>query len=200
MTWMATSSGKVFDLLDPSPDAVDFTLDVAPALARIPRFCGHLRVSLLHPLEPEPGYSVAQHCVLGAEALLTRSRAAQGVAAMRLREAAFLFRALRALKATADCAIMSAAGCDTFFRPDAADIRDLVAAMDLSMLRAERDALLTPTGRRWDAHVEAAAPVSVSIHPIWPAWDAARRWLDLFGRLAPSSAPAPSPAFTASGA
>ena len=48
--WIATYSGKEFDLCNPSPDMVDAT-DIAMALARINRFIGHTRSP----------YSVAQH-------------------------------------------------------------------------------------------------------------------------------------------
>ena len=214
MTRVPTSTGRALNLADPDPEDIDFVFDVAPSLARLPRFCGHRRPSLLHPFFPEPGYSVAQHSVLGAEEFLARSRAAQGAQAMRLREAAFLFLlhdaheaylgditrpvadalgvearcALRVLKAGLDRAIMTAAGCDAFLRRAEARGRDLVAEMDLSMLRAERDALLLPTPIAWDSAVEQAAPVGVRIHPVWLPWEACQRWLALFHRLAPPQA------------
>ena len=38
--WMETTSGIKFDLLNPSPEMVVFD-DIATALARLPRYCGH---------------------------------------------------------------------------------------------------------------------------------------------------------------
>lgn len=58
--WILTASGIAFDLLNPTPAMVHWP-DVAESLARIPRFNGHIGGG---------AYSVAQHCVLGARALL----------------------------------------------------------------------------------------------------------------------------------
>ena len=53
MSWIQTHSGRVFDLLQPHPDAVDID-DIAHALAQICRFTGHT----------DAFYSVAQHSVI----------------------------------------------------------------------------------------------------------------------------------------
>jgi uncharacterized protein len=58
--WKQTRSNRGFDLIAPTPDMVDFKVDIAESLARIPRFNGHC--------ESGP-YSVAQHCVVGALAI-----------------------------------------------------------------------------------------------------------------------------------
>lgn len=60
MTWMQTIKGRRFSLVDPDPRQVDFE-EVAEALGKLARFNGHT--------VGYPGYSVAQHCVLGAEGL-----------------------------------------------------------------------------------------------------------------------------------
>lgn len=55
MSWIATYTGKSLDLLHPEPDQVH-VIDIAVALARMPRFAGHTTEF----------YSVAQHSVLTA--------------------------------------------------------------------------------------------------------------------------------------
>ena len=56
---IVTYTGKVFDFLDPQPEMVCIE-DIAHALANICRYTGHVRKF----------YSVAQHCVLMADAYL----------------------------------------------------------------------------------------------------------------------------------
>ncbi len=51
-TYIQTHSGKYIDFLNVNPDAIDIN-DIAWALARIPRFTGHLNEF----------YSVADHCL-----------------------------------------------------------------------------------------------------------------------------------------
>jgi uncharacterized protein len=53
-----TFTGKMVDLLDPKPEAIDIR-DIAHALAQINRFTGHTRTP----------YSVAEHCVIGSETI-----------------------------------------------------------------------------------------------------------------------------------
>lgn len=57
---MQTIKGRRFSLVDPDPSQVDFE-EVAESLGKLARFNGHTA--------GYPGYSVAQHCVLGAEEL-----------------------------------------------------------------------------------------------------------------------------------
>jgi len=59
--WIQTASGKAFDLLKPDPAMVDLENDIAGPLARLARFSGHIASG---------PYSVAQHSVEGADALL----------------------------------------------------------------------------------------------------------------------------------
>lgn len=58
MTWMQTIKGQRFSMVNPDPSQVDFE-EVAESLGKLARFNGHTA--------GYPGYSVAQHCVLGAE-------------------------------------------------------------------------------------------------------------------------------------
>lgn len=59
--WTQTTTGRKLDLLRPDPTQIDFANDVAPALGKLARFNGHT--------VGYPAYSVAQHCVMGAEGL-----------------------------------------------------------------------------------------------------------------------------------
>ena len=179
MTWMQTRSNRAFDLLDPRPDLVDFLFDVPVALARINRFLGHT----LYP------WSVAQHCVAGAD-----WATAQGnnrlAAAFLLHDAheAYLgdittpaAQAIGALipggrnpikdiKRAIDGAIFAAAGLGSLL-DDAALMRE-VADLDLRLLRAERDALLGAPPQPWIRAVETAEPIAVAFRPSSPAVDA----------------------------
>ncbi|MCA0404890.1 MAG: hypothetical protein LCH39_01895 [Proteobacteria bacterium] len=78
MTWIQTATGIAFDLIDPRPEMVDFEVDIAESLARQPRFTGHIRSG---------SYSVAQHCVLGADALLRETGRTEIAAAFLLHDA-----------------------------------------------------------------------------------------------------------------
>lgn len=78
MTWLQTASGRAFDLLKPDWRQVDFTVDVPEALARIARFTGHVRAG---------PYSVAQHCVIGADAVFRETKDREAAAAFLLHDA-----------------------------------------------------------------------------------------------------------------
>lgn len=76
--WVQTASGRAVDLLIPRPSDIDLAADVAPALAKICRFGGQV---------VSGPYSVAQHCVLGAEAVLEETGRADLAAAFLLHDA-----------------------------------------------------------------------------------------------------------------
>lgn len=78
MTWIQTASGRAFDLLNPDWRQVDFEVDVPESLARIARFTGHVRSG---------PYSVAQHCVIGADAVFNETRNRKAAAAFLLHDA-----------------------------------------------------------------------------------------------------------------
>lgn len=59
--WMQTAGGRAIELVGQPVGTIDLMGDVADALARLPRFCGQVASG---------PYSVAQHCVLGARAIL----------------------------------------------------------------------------------------------------------------------------------
>ena len=62
--WIQTGTGRALDLMAPTAAMIDLETDVAEALAREPRFGGHVRGG---------PYSVAQHMVLGADAIVAQT-------------------------------------------------------------------------------------------------------------------------------
>ncbi|MBP2147966.1 hypothetical protein [Xanthobacter flavus] len=76
--WMQTGTGRAFDLMAPAAEMVDLEHDVAEALAREPRFGGHVRSG---------PYSVAQHCVLGADAIIAETGSIETARAFLLHDA-----------------------------------------------------------------------------------------------------------------
>lgn len=202
--WLQTASGRAFDLLDPRPETVDLTIDVPEALARLPRFTGHIRSG---------PYSVAQHCVLGADALYAQTTRRDVALAFLLHDAheaylgdvatpiaaalaqtcdqlrpsfapGLIVRAAqRLLKQRIDTAIYAAVGAP-YPLPD--ETTRLVAIMDLRMLAAERAQLLGRAPKPWDAAVEAAqpAPLKGAIKP-WPWPKAADAWRARLALYAP---------------
>lgn len=68
MTRMQSSTGLAIDLAEPDLSMIDIEVEIAGRLAVIPRFGGH-RFEVPGEALPPP-YVVAQHCVVGADALL----------------------------------------------------------------------------------------------------------------------------------
>jgi hypothetical protein len=58
--WKQTASRKAFRLINPQPEDIDFDVDIAGELSRLARFTGDI---------PGGAYSIAQHCVVGADIL-----------------------------------------------------------------------------------------------------------------------------------
>lgn len=67
MTRMQSSTGLAIDLAEPDLSMIDIEKDIAGPLSRLVRFGGH-RVEVPVEALPHP-YTVAQHCVVGADAL-----------------------------------------------------------------------------------------------------------------------------------
>lgn len=210
MTWLQTSSGRPFDLISPSPDDVNFEVDIAESLARLPRFTGHVRSG---------PYSVAQHCVEGAHAIMRETKRRDIAAAFLLHDAHEAYigdlatpaakalaaygglialnnggteaagrggmrlveAALKLLKRRLDAAIHEAAGV-TYPLPD--DVREAVKLYDLRMLATERRQLLARCPKPWDPAVESAEPVRLEGKlTVWPwafAADAYRTALKVY--------------------
>jgi hypothetical protein len=214
MTWLQTSSGRAFDLVSPSADDVNFETDIAEALARIPRFTGHVRSG---------AYSVAQHCVVGAHAVYRETKRRDVAAAFLLHDAHEAYigdiatptaealaaygglialnnggtdaagkggmrlveAALKLLKRRLDAAIHDAAGI-IYPLPD--EVREAVKIYDLRMLATERRHLLARCTKPWNAAIESAQPLRLEGKlKVWPwayAADAYRSALDLYAPTA----------------
>lgn len=179
MTWLQTASGRAFDLLHPDWRAVDFDVDIAEALGRIARFTGHVRSG---------PYSVAQHCVIGADAVFRDTKSRSAAAAFLLHDAheAYLgdiatpivqaliervrfleghilgdvvSKSLKSLKATIDREIYRAAFMGLDGCP--AEFRDLVKIYDVRMLVTECAHLLGPAPKPWGAPYDTAEPLRI---------------------------------------
>jgi uncharacterized protein len=209
VTWLPTASGRAFDLLHPSPDDIDFEVDIPEALARTPRFGGHV------PCGP---YSVAQHCVVGADALMRDTQRADIAAAFLLHDAheayigddirpkqhalAALARevlgevgaqavtvARQALCDRIDRAVFTAAGLHW---PIGADVWKVVKTYDMRMLATERRHLFAPAPRPWNV-VECAEPLRVTGRfAVWPWPRAADEYRERLGRYLPAARRCPS--------
>lgn len=205
MTWKHTRSGRAFALEMPVAADVDVELDIAIPLSLLKRFDGHAG-------SPRLGYSVAQHSVMGADALLAETGSTGAALAFLLHDAHEAYcgdfatpvvvaldriaaegasgrtrrlvgNAVAIMKGRLDRAIHSRLGLPF---PPPRETLDLVKAMDVRMLRAERDNLLPPSPLPWHDVVETAAPIpSIERILCWPAEDAAREWLDRLTRWHP---------------
>lgn len=178
MTWLQTASGRAFDLVRPDWRQVDFEVDIPEALARIARFTGHVRSG---------PYSVAQHCVVGADAVFAATKDRSAAAAFLIHDAheayvgdmatpiagalveiarelggdscAVLMRScLRELKNRQDQAIFRVTGMAGAMAQHAG----LVHRTDLGMLATERAHLLGRSPQPWHPAVEAAAPIRIT--------------------------------------
>lgn len=203
MSWLQTASGRCFDLLAPTPEMVDFIVDIPGALSRLARFTGHV--------EAGP-YSVAQHSVLGADAVLRETSRPDLAVAFLLHDAheayigdiatpiaqalaisvdaegrgtinpAIPFQ-LAAMKTRVDAAIWRAAGLPW---PRSAEITALIKVYDLRMLATERRHLLGPSPLPWGANVENAEPLpSLGKIKVWPWPRAADEFRERLDRYLP---------------
>lgn len=206
--WLQTATGRAFDLIEPRAEAVDFAVDVAESLARIPRFAGHVGAG---------PYSVAQHCVLGSDWILRDTgrpelatafllhgahKAYAGDIATPVSEALVAIaeseygpferggpirHAIRSLKTRIDWAIFEAAGIAL----PTEEITECVEFWQLRMEVTER-AHLCVRGER------ACGPGGINVAPIktpgaikvWPWVRAADEYRDRLRRLCPAAPPA----------
>lgn len=197
-------SGRAVDLIEPRSDQIDWS-DIAEQLAKLARFSG---------ATPAGPYSVAQHCVAGADLLLARTGNARLALAFLLHDAheayigdvtspvkralvhlggalygaggaAAVEAALAEIASRLDRVIYPAAGLDWPLQPEAARS---VKAMDLAMLAAERRDLLRPSHRPWDgASAINPPPMRGRLRPLpWPI--AAEAWLERLRRWSPNAA------------
>lgn len=205
--WLNTRSGRVFDLLEPTPAMIDFD-EIADGLAKVCRFGGH---TMLH-------YSVAQHCVLCAR---EASRAAAPYALLHdaheialgdlttpFKNALFwvlaglpttstdaaepdrdtaldLFRDIRRRFSVFEdrhlAAIHAAAGLSW---PMSRPIAEEVEWIDLCALVTERRDLMIRASLPWSRSVELARPFRRAVKPLLPL-QAATEWITEARRLLP---------------
>lgn len=210
MTWMQTERGRAFDLMAPDWRLVDFN-ELGDALARLARFTGHVGAG---------PYSVAQHSVVGADAIYRDTGDAEAAGAFLLHdgheaylgdkgtptaeaevetaEAIFpgagrVVKAMqRALKHRLDVAIFRAAGLGEQGCPEAH--LPLVKLYDIRMLATERAHLLSAPPRRWAAAVEQAAPIRLTGKlTVWPWPKAAEAFRERLERYLPGREPDQAP-------
>lgn len=218
MTWLQTTSGRAFDLLHPDWREVDFTVDIPEALARIARFTGHVSSG---------PYSVAQHCVIGADAVFRETGDRKAAAAFLLHDAheaylgdiatpiakalcapaqdytpgggnAVAF-AIKSLKLRIDEAIADAAGLGW----DVLSAHEkLVKAFDKRMLDLERRHLMAKPPREWAASDLAPIRIAGKL-TVWPWPKAADEYRERLRRYLPErfgAGPSPSPRPSRTGA
>lgn len=171
--WKQSLSGRSVTVAKPDPREIDALLDIPETLARIPRFNGSV---------PGGNYSVAQHCVLIADAILDDGGDADTATVGLLHDAheyilgdwitpvqeglaeieAELygdsrFAAVMAeAKRRADRAIFKS--CGVPWPPTPQQIRT-VKTYDLRMLATEKRQILAPSVKRWNAAIEQAEPL-----------------------------------------
>lgn len=156
--WKQTYSGVAYDLERPTPEMV-VDVDVAHALSLICRFGGHSREF----------YSVAEHCVLGAQQLLRQHREASArlflihdaheyVTGDLAGPAKPLIKGWREWEDDHERNLHVA--CDMYTTPA---FRDIVKGMDNAMLKAEGKALLGPAPGTWAQEVVDAPDIDVKI-------------------------------------
>jgi hypothetical protein len=202
MSWVQTASGRAFDLVEPDWRQVDFG-EMGDALARIARFGGHIGGG---------PYSVAQHSVLGADAIHRESGDIEAAAAFLLHDGheaylgdktspvaeaevatgnylfpgggALVKQINQLLKQRIDIAIYKAAGLGEHGCPFAH--RPIVKLYDLRMLATERAQLMAAPRRRWHEAVENAAPIRLQgkLTP-WPWPRAADEFRERLDRYLP---------------
>lgn len=206
MVWIQTRTGRAFDLMHPTPDMIDIIGDVAPALALINRFTGHAG----WPGPALAGHSVAQHSILGSDALTIETGSRELALAFLLHDAhefaigdisspvAALFadlighrfkQHLAILKADIDRAIHAHLGL-AYPWPDS--VQAAVKEMDLRMVHAERAWLMTKSPKPWSTDGWAVAPVrSLTWREFLPMAPktAAREWLNRLAALMPTPIP-----------
>lgn len=208
------ADGGLLDLAAPSPEMIDFA-EMSARLARIARFTGAGQ-------DGGRGFSVsvAQHCVMGAQALMNEGESRFTAALFLLHDAheyaigdlatpvvrlieetmddrepgtAFLFRvALTRIKAAWDEAIYGAAHLPPPAAWTARDTR-VIGAMDQRMMAAEAEALFGPGARRTLSPAEYPQPRTTGAIEAWPAMKAEEQFDALLARLAPPARRCPQP-------
>ncbi len=186
--WIQSFSSKVVTPRDLRPDQVTFE-DIAHALAQKVRFNGQLAAL---------GYSVAQHCVMGAEQIAGPFKLAfllHEVSEVYLPDVptpikSFLSVDIGGLEGLSDKCLVSWAKLEEihadviFAALGLRSIRPLIDApevrlMDLRMLMTEKRDMASPEPQPWGIDVE---PLGIQIRP-WSATESERRFIESYYRL-----------------
>ncbi|RWH88017.1 MAG: hypothetical protein EOR77_25845 [Mesorhizobium sp.] len=202
--WKQTITGRAFPMTGFTALDIDLYGDVAEGLARICRYGGHV---------PGNPYSVAQHCVVGADAALEETGDANIAAYFLLHDAhefvigdmttpvarwlstiaAELYGGsahnmvetmIATAKARLDMVIWRAAGLP----PPGKTYRAAIADFDLRMLATEQRQLLMPAPKSWGAAIDAARPIQMRGRlTAWPVAKAAEQYRDRLAQLCPNA-------------
>lgn len=194
MIWMQTVSGMPVDLLEPKPEMI-LLGDIAHALARMPRFCGHT-------IGDWP-WNVAQHSLLVESLMPTDSSASDRLVALLhdaheayvgdlitpVKQAIDSFprssrdesmspaSAFRIVTSRLNAAIWKAFGLE----PSTATY-DAVRKADMLALAVEKEVLTAPARREWDRLPALPDPLP-QLRPAHPPSRAAEVFLDRFHML-----------------
>lgn len=201
---MQTISGRAFPMSGFTALDIDLFGDVAEGLARLCRYGGHV---------PGNPYSVAQHCVVGADAVMEETRDANIAAYFLLHDAhefvigdmikpvalwlatiandlyggsaqTMVETVLTTAKARLDMAVWRAAGMP----PPAKTYRAVIADFDLRMLATEQRQLLMPAPKSWGKAIDAAKPIQMRGRlTAWPVAKAADEYRDRLAKLCPNA-------------
>ncbi|TBW38804.1 hypothetical protein EYW49_08940 [Siculibacillus lacustris] len=139
--WMQTSTGCAVDLTKPSLVRLDVAADIAGPLSRLARFNGHMADNTAGC---RPIWSVAQHCVVGADAVLVETRSVASALAFLTHDAHealigdITTPAAQAIEAHVGWALRHVFGIEATHTVRAALGTDLVAAA-LGGLKAQID-------------------------------------------------------------
>lgn len=202
--WKQTITGRAFPMTGFSALDIDLYGDVAEGLARICRYGGAV---------PGNPFCVAQHSVVGADAVLEETRDINLAAYFLVHDAhEYVFGdmttpvakwlALMAVelygsaagsmvetliataKARLDAAIWRAAGLP----PPGKTYRAAIADFDLRMLATEQRQLLMPAPKSWGAAIDAAKPIQMRGRlTAWPVAKAAEEFRDRLARYCPDA-------------
>ncbi|TIN41359.1 MAG: hypothetical protein E5Y10_22720 [Mesorhizobium sp.] len=202
--WKQTITGRAFPMNGFTALDIDLYGDVAEGLARLCRYGGAV---------PGNPYSVAQHCVVGADAAIEETGDANIAAYFLLHDAhEFVFgdmttpvakwlstiaaelygesahnmveTMISTAKARLDMVIWRAAGLP----PPGKTYRAAIADFDLRMLATEQRQLLMPAPKSWGAAIDAAKPIQMRGRlTAWPVAKAAEQYRARLAQLCPNA-------------
>lgn len=207
VTWAQTVSGRAVDLVDPQLKDIDPLYDLPENLARVGRFNGGV---------PGGIYSVAQHCVIGCDAILDETGdgmlatyfllhdaheylSGDWTAPQQAAMAEFVRQVLKQHGVSHPSAFENAmmlwklrldkvvfASCGVPW-PMPEEFHRQVKIYDIRVLATERNQLLAPSVKSWPKVIENAPPIRMRGRlQIWPVWKAAEEYRKRLLDLCPS--------------